>query len=291
MCIIVAVPANVQMPSDDVLKECFRSNPDGAGFMFADGKRVKIRKGFMKWEDFVAALDAEQPPKNSGLVMHFRIATHGKVQPSCCHPFPVSAERDDLKATSIDCRWGVAHNGIISGRNTNTEWSDSMDFIHSVIVPLARMNPSFIHSSDAIELLEGACDSKLAIMDNAGDIALVGNFIEDDGVFYSNSSYLPLTSNWSSYQAWWRDYNFGGTFGKKEDEAEWDDIDKLVAELPWKACQLCEQQEECAYIGEQCESEYMAVKACAYYSQISEYEIAEVCEVEMPDSYEVWDIV
>ena len=47
MCIIVAVPANTPMPTADTIRECFISNPDGAGFMYADGKSVHIRKGFM----------------------------------------------------------------------------------------------------------------------------------------------------------------------------------------------------------------------------------------------------
>ena len=290
MCIIVAVPANTPMPTADTIRECFISNPDGAGFMYADGKSVHIRKGFMEFADFMEALESENIPTDSAVVMHFRIATHGKVQPSCCHPFPVSSDKEDLKATKISARWGVAHNGIIHGRSTSNDWSDSMDFIHGVIVPLARMNPAFIHSDDAIEMLENACNSKLAILDNAGDLALVGDFIEDEGVFYSNTTYLPIRSNWSSYGDWWS----RSTDATYYDEP-WDDVEKLLAKLPYEACQLCDNCESCAWWEVECSSRAMAVKACAYYSGLDENDVADLCGLDAEELgtfvYETdWDL-
>ena len=278
MCIIVAVPANTPMPSADTIRECFISNPDGAGFMYADGKKVHIRKGFMELADFMAAIEEEEIPTDTAVVMHFRIATHGKVQPSCCHPFPVSPNKDDLKATSVDARWGVAHHGIIQGRYTSNDWSDSMDFIHGVIVPMSRMNPSFMHSSDAIELLEAACRSKLAIVDNSGDLALVGDFIEDEGVFYSNTTYLPIRSNWSSYTEWWS----RSTDATYYDEP-WDDLGKLVDNLPYEACQLCDNCEACAWWQAECTSKAMAVKACAFYSGLEEVDVADICGLDVAE--------
>lgn len=274
MCIIVAVPQNVELPKTSTLKECFQSNPDGAGFMWADGKTVHIRKGFMTWEAFEKALNDEllsgSVGMDSAVVLHFRIATHGKVRPGCCHPFPVSDAREDFRATTFDCRFGVAHNGIIHGRNTSEDWSDSMDFICNVVAPLAKMNPSFMHNEHALDVLKGACRSKLAIIDNAGDLALVGDFIEDDGVFYSNTSYLPVRVNWTSYRDWWDE-----TTTTYEDRP-WDDIDKLVENLPWEACQLCTMAHECATWEPECETARVAVEACAYYNGEEESEIAEL---------------
>lgn len=271
MCIIVAVPTNVEIPSDEVLRTCFCSNPDGAGFMYSDGKNVRIRKGFMEWGEFKSALDSEHIPSDSAVVLHFRIATHGKVQPKCCHPFPISSEPADLGALAIESRFGIAHNGVIQGRRTDQNWSDSMDFVASVVAPLARMNPSFMHSSDAIELLQGACRSKLAIIDNAGDLALVGDFYEDGGVFYSNESYLPLRTNWSSY---------GSLFGRWDDasyyDEPWDDVDKLVENLPFEACQICDMAHECALWEPECANEETSIQASAYYSG---YDADEVWEV------------
>jgi len=273
MCIIVAVPRDVDAPSVETLETCFRSNPDGAGFMWADGKRVRIRKGFMTFEEFINAVDEECIPKGSALVMHFRIATHGKVQPCCCHPFPVSSEPEDLRATAIDARFGVAHNGVISGRKTNESWSDSMDFICDVIAPLSRICPGFINNSNAQELLEGACQSKLAIMDNAGDLMLVGGFHEDGGVFYSNTSYLPVAYNWSSYRSVWDGWD--SYYGKAANDKH-ADIEKLIEMLPYDACSVCDLAGDCAMWEPECTSEEMALEACSYYSDMEEGEVAEL---------------
>ena len=277
MCIIVAVPANTPLPNSEVLRECFMSNPDGAGFMWADGKRVQIRKGFMTWKAFEEALNSELDAGNimseSAVVLHFRITTSGKTQPKCCHPFPVSSEPLDLQALHIDARFGIAHNGIIHGMTTRDGWSDTMDFVAGVVAPLARMNPGFMHSSDALDMLKGACKSKLAILDNSGDLALVGDFVEDDGVFYSNTTYLPIRSNWSSYQGFW----------EKSLYEEWDDLDELMADLRFAACQLCPLAEDCARFGEECGSEAESVTMCADYSGMDVWDVADCVGASMSE--------
>jgi len=277
MCIIVAKPMGAAMPDEETRARCFQSNPDGAGFMLADGKTVRIRKGYMRLEDFETALEKEMrgfDPIETTVVLHFRIATSGKVKPSTCHPFPISDEPEELRKTRMESRFGIAHNGVISGRYTADGWSDTMDFVADVVTPLMRMNPSFMHSSDAIELLEGACGSKLAIIDNAGDLALVGSFVEDGGVFYSNTTYLPTKYNWSSYGSLWE----GGWDDYYEDKP-WDDIGKLVEQLPHEACQLCPMNEDCAMWDAECLDEETAVKACAYYSGEEEEEAAGLFEL------------
>lgn len=270
MCIIVAKEIGIEMPSMETLERCFQANPDGAGFMWADGKMVHIRKGFMEYEDFVDALDSEIPEaerRDTAIVMHFRIATHGKVQPGCCHPFPLTDDKKQMAATSTKSRFGVAHNGIIHGRMTNDNWSDSMDFIAYVMTPLMKMNPSFMFNDHALDLLEGACDSKLAIMENSGEIATVGKFYEDDGVLYSNTSYVRSLWNYTSYESLWTtprlsygydyddddDYgssyvsNYGGNAYDKYYEAAYGDkLDDLIAHLPFECCQDCYCNEECA---------------------------------------------
>ena len=46
MCIIVAKPKGQDVPSKEILKQCFTKNPDGAGMMYPvkvkDGKVLEI---------------------------------------------------------------------------------------------------------------------------------------------------------------------------------------------------------------------------------------------------------
>ena len=296
MCIIVSKQIGVEMPSVETLKECFLSNPDGAGFMYADGKVVRIRKGFMDFASFMDALDKEIPEgkrKDTAIVMHFRIATSGKVQPACCHPFPVSDDKEKLQATEMDSRWGIAHNGVINGRTTYDGWSDTMDFVADVVAPLSRMHPSFMYSDDARDLLAGACMSKLAIMDNAGDIMLVGHFEEADGVNYSNTSYLKTTYNWSSYKSWW-DKRWGDYELAEEEEEEntaaFGDIDAMLENLKFMACQVCPDCYECAEFGEWCGTELQAIETCADSNGVLTADIAELLEVTMEEVREMVDM-
>ena len=283
MCIIVAKPMGVEMPDENILERCFWSNPDGSGFMFADGKSVRIRKGFMEFDDFLDALEYETAGfdlTETGVVMHFRIATHGKVKPECCHPFPISDKPEELRATSIDSRWGVAHNGVIDGRMTNESWSDTMDFVAEVMRPLSRMNPSFMRSSDALDLLEGACQSKLAIIDNSGEISTVGKFYENEGVLYSNTSYVRSVWQYSDYSRLWSGAAYEAAYGTTyeqqltlDDDPDWENIEKLMEYLPWEACKECALCEECALYFPECETENMAAQAAAYYNGIDEKEL------------------
>jgi hypothetical protein len=52
MCIIVYKPKGIELPKEDILKNCFDNNADGAGYMYAHKGKVLIHKGFMDWEDF-----------------------------------------------------------------------------------------------------------------------------------------------------------------------------------------------------------------------------------------------
>ena len=277
MCIIVAVPAGVNIPSDETLHECFRRNPDGAGFMYSTGKTVVIRKGFMKWEDFKSALDAELDAgriyTDSAVVLHFRITTSGRTQPKCCHPFPISDRKEDLQATEIESRFGIAHNGVIHGMTTGDGWSDTMDFVAGVVAPLAHMHPSFMYSEDAEKLLENACKSKLAIINHAGEMLLVGNFTKDDGVFYSNTSYKPFTYSYSTYQNVWSKWDdVYGDFDWDDDyETAWDDL-----KITYESCEVCPMVQECSSFEVCCMDEVEALDVCADLNDCTRGEILEM---------------
>lgn len=274
MCIIVCKPMGAAMPDAETRARCFRSNPDGAGFMFADGKTVRIRKGFMNLESFESALKDELDGfdvEETAVILHFRIATSGKVKPGTCHPFPISDDPERLRMTRTDSRFGIAHNGVINGRYTADGWSDTMDFVADVVAPLMRMNPSFMHNSDALELLEGACLSKLAIMDNSGEIATVGKFIEDGGCLYSNDSYLSRVTMWSSYGSLWDDAYYTAYPQYKETwDDGWENVDRLIEQLPYAACKECAMNRECAIAYPECEGETMATEAAEYYEEYKE---------------------
>jgi len=192
MCIIACKPVGLKMPTEDTITNMWYSNPDGAGIMYNHDGHVHIEKGFMKLNDFLDALerigktvDLDQ----AGVVMHFRITTHGGTRPENCHPFPISDSIPMLKKLRLSTHIGVAHNGIIHNTPRSKDISDTMEYIASQLAPLYRALPKFYENKDAMLLVENAIDSKMAFLTDTGSIYTIGKFTEDGGLLYSNTTY------------------------------------------------------------------------------------------------------
>lgn len=258
MCIIVVKPENTQMPSMETLRTCYQNNPDGAGYMIANGKAVKLRKGFMTWGDFEQAIEAEGDVSDMTVVMHFRIATHGKVQPSCCHPFPVVSDMEKLESTEGIDTLCAAHNGVIQGMETSDRVSDTMAYISSVLAPLRRAVPSLVYSDDALKVVENTLGSKMVILDGSGQFATIGSFIEQNGILYSNSSFAQSRHSYRSYESVWDDYDsvYGTRYGASFSEP------MLLGFgcLPYEVCEACPLCAECADGLPYCQGEKEAIE-------------------------------
>lgn len=208
MCIIACKPVGLEMPIEKVITNMWTSNPDGTGIMYSHNGKVEIEKGFMKLDDFLTALDRLDKRvnlKQCGVVMHFRIATHGGTCPENTHPFPISSSISVLKKLKITTDVGVAHNGIISISTRSRDISDTMEYIASQLAPLKAALPRFWENKDALLLVKNAIASKMAFLDGKGNIRTVGDFTEDEGMLYSNGSYKDTywkNAGWSSYYGW-----------------------------------------------------------------------------------------
>lgn len=78
-----------------------------------------IQKGFMTLEALLDALNAAAIQERDTVIYHFRIATSGGITPANCHPFPVSANVNDLKSLTIACKAAFVHNGVLGkGKRT-----------------------------------------------------------------------------------------------------------------------------------------------------------------------------
>ena len=230
MCIIAAKPAGVKMPDDDVITRMWWRNNDGAGIMYAKDGKVRIDKGFMKLEDFRAHLAKVRRTvdlDSVAVVMHFRITTHGGTSPQNCHPFPITRSVKMLQALHQSAPMGVAHNGIID-ITPRKGISDTMEYIVSQLAPLYDMNREFVKNKFAMELVKNAIGSKMAFLTGTGEIYLIGDFVEENGIKYSNTSFKPYeyTSNYfaGAYGAW-SDIPF--TYDKYFGEDSFSNIEEL----------------------------------------------------------------
>tara|TARA_Y100000310_G_scaffold310126_1_gene355010 strand:- start:32 stop:661 length:630 start_codon:yes stop_codon:yes gene_type:complete len=125
-------------------------------------------------------------------MFHFRIATHGKVAPSTCHPFVSTTSKRILKLRNTKTRLPVvSHNGIISnmGSGKDNYYSDTMLFIRNY---LSKVNTG-LHLKSIRNLIELGIDhSKLVIMTLDDTYYIGSSFVTDDdfkGWVFSNSSY------------------------------------------------------------------------------------------------------
>lgn len=123
MCIAIYKPENVIL-SKTVLKNCFENNPDGAGFAYPDdeGKSIQIQNGFFGFRKFWQNYRRLQ---NKPMLIHFRIATSGKVDTVNCHPW------------RIDARHAMIHNGSIRHKldGVTDDISDTGVFVKDILAP------------------------------------------------------------------------------------------------------------------------------------------------------------
>lgn len=198
MCILIAKKSNVRKMTTQEIKNSASNNPDGFGMSYVYKGKMYIHKTFIL-EDIIKIND--ELPSDTPIIYHFRIATHGKVNENNCHPF-------------IDKEQGVsfAHNGVLSIENDKQkDWTDSETAFRYIFLPLLKVMD--INSNEfecAVNTIIGS--SKFAFLQENGEITTFGNFINEDGLLFSNSTYTYDKKQWflpttkSSYDKYNSDY-------------------------------------------------------------------------------------
>ena len=177
MCLLIC--GNKKVQNLDWLSNGFDNNSHGAGFVFAHKKRLHLRKGFFKFEDFLKAY--KEMPDDAPCLIHFRLATGGKLNEANCHPFSVS---NNL---------AFAHNGVFFNVKDDDNFSDTYYFNQSIIQPIFAKNPHAIYTEGARALIEEFIGrgNKVAFINNYGRIVIMNEKMGDyEGeTWFSNGSY------------------------------------------------------------------------------------------------------
>ena len=175
MCILIAKPKGIDMPSEKTMKTCWNANPDGAGIAWSDGTKIFLRKGFMKWNDFIKEYRSLNL-HDFNAIIHFRIATHGTVTAANTHPF------------SVNSHLVAGHNGILPIKNEG-DWTDSETFFKRIAAPILE---NYRLDSQVFELAVQSIIgySKFAFLSDKGELVTFGDFHLEDGIFYSNYSFI-----------------------------------------------------------------------------------------------------
>lgn len=203
MCIIAIKPKEVAYPSYKRVRTMCQNNSDGFAIVWhVNGEPVRNyrtlnEKKFLKKYNEITS---NHKAKDVSLFIHARIKTHGTQKLENCHGW-------------IEDKIGLAfaHNGILSIKNRD-DMTDSETFFRDIFAPVFE-----IGGWEAGERAIKACigTSKFCFMDMYGNLIHYGQYIKgDDGILYSNDSYMERT--WGRY-GW-----CGGTSVYKDKWDKWD---------------------------------------------------------------------
>lgn len=183
MCVIfTATPGH--MPTMLEVAQMADHNPDGSGIAWYDPatESLKVRK-FMDNNKMVGFIGTHYDElENVAVLCHFRIATHGSVNLTNCHPFRVS------------CGY-MAHNGI------------ARDYEHG---PYASDSRNAIRAWDADHSVNLKGNGRFALITDDGEIEWIeGGERLRDGIMVSNRNWKPNTARrFSNYG-----YGYGSMYG------------------------------------------------------------------------------
>jgi len=196
MCLIISKPKGVALPIKKHLVEAEKNNPDGIGIAYYKNNGiVRIKKTFRNVHSLYKFLKANITAEDI-LLIHFRIATSGKVDKGNRHPFPITLNKQLLRKEELSCRFAVAHNGVISQYGGHKKYSDSQKFIIDILAN-KRIKYNLLDRSIQKLICSYISPDRLSILTYEGNLILLGKHIEDkDGCFYSNDSYEEIDTKW-----------------------------------------------------------------------------------------------
>lgn len=194
MCVIVLVKQGFSLKHEDA-RAMFSTNDDGAGFAYVDDtlKRVIVTKGFLVFEAFWDAYQkaATKFANDSPFLIHFRIATKGKIGETNCHPFVMGQGKAAL-----------AHNGSFWGGTKLDASSDTKEFVddlETVLVNKDAFNPK------TIELLERRLGwNKIVILYDDKSFVIInekqGSWNPDKTLWVSNHLWVHRSNTATDYR-------------------------------------------------------------------------------------------
>jgi len=191
MCVICVSDKGVKQPEKELMRLMWHKNPHGAGYMFARSNYVYIRKGFMNFNEFYAAVQSEQFTEDDVVVYHFRIATQAGITPEMTHPFALTDDLNKTKVLKTRVNVGICHNGIIHlTSDHNSKYSDTALYITKYLSKMIN-KPGDLKSKVLQDEIYSMIWGKMAILDYAGNLTLIGPFVMDkSGLLYSNEHFF-----------------------------------------------------------------------------------------------------
>lgn len=184
MCIAIWKPQKKKLLQEH-LRNSWDNNPHGAGFMYPENGKIAVVKELADFDVFYKKYKYIEDD-NLPVVLHFRLATHGKKDMDNCHPFLLSD----------GC--GFVHNGIINGVGISSDKSDTYLFRDKLIQAGIEDIPNKVMST----IIKGfiGSNNKLIFLNKDGKVNIINDKAGEwsGGVWYSNTGYKSSYKNYSS---------------------------------------------------------------------------------------------
>ena len=181
MCVILVCPKKVR-PSKDVLYACHAANPHGAGVAWRENGKVRWQKnlGPGKLMGLLKELEGE-------VVIHFRWASVGGVDPRLCHPFPITPRANVSLSGAAESV--LFHNGTWSGYAEALERLSQASGVEAPRSPMSdtRAAALLVHATqpEVLNRLSGRW-----VWMNAHETKLFGQWENWGGMKVSNTLFL-----------------------------------------------------------------------------------------------------
>ena len=223
MCIIVYKPIGVKLPSKKTLHNCYENNSDGCGFAIKRNNKILYRKGTMTFDNFWNILQSYKLTKNDEILLHFRIATAGKINNFNCQPFSISSEVNKVKNVEGKSNFVMTHNGHINLKLKH-DLSDSGMLANQFF---SKMSVYDIYVNKLVreEIEKFLSFNKIALLHNKFGFTKFGDFIEDHGVLYSDNTYK------TEYFDRWFYNKYESYLDEKWDDEKWDCLENKYKTL------------------------------------------------------------
>ncbi|WP_280222032.1 class II glutamine amidotransferase [Nocardia neocaledoniensis] len=194
MCLLTFIPASVA-PDPTALRHGADANPHGHGFAVIAGPTIVTGHGMNAEEviDLFARVRAQHP--RGPALFHSRYATHGIRTVDNCHPFRLGGDK----------RTVLAHNGVLPKRvhPGPYDWRSDTRIAAEDYLPGAPFGSIDTHKGfRGLESWLGSSKLLILTVDPGFDqqVYLLNESkgLWDNGIWYSNRSYLPWSQRYGS---------------------------------------------------------------------------------------------
>jgi len=200
MCVILV--CKDKKPSNIILKKAQRQNNDGIGIGYYENNQLIIKKG-LKLKQLRKLVSSINLP----FTIHFRFTTSGVTCKELIHPFLIDSTSPIVLSGKVS-NDVLFHNGHLSDCGTLLEQAYNENRLSTS--DILELNKAPISDSRIMAVLKSIKQDDEFIRDigyqkvivmryNKVEINGYGNFIQDNGIYYSNQSFLTKYTNYHDY--------------------------------------------------------------------------------------------